>query len=87
MKRFSTVNAGERKMSKRARCENEDCTKCEGIVARSYRELRNAGYSDREAFFSTVRVLELRHPGHEKYYYFGRVAQWRGADSGSVPSG
>ena len=49
------------------------------IVSRAYRELRDKGCSDREAFLSAVRVLELRHPGHERYYYFSRLANWLGA--------
>ena len=56
-------------------CGKDDCEECEGVVVRTYRELRAADYSDRDAFISAVRVLELRHPGHERSYYFRRVAR------------
>jgi hypothetical protein len=72
-------------MSDGVRCEDRACTECEGIVARAYHELRDTGYSDRDAFLSAVRVLELRHPGHERYYYFRRVAQWLGAERKAQP--
>jgi hypothetical protein len=38
-------------------------TECRGIVTRVYEGLRLSGHSDRDAFASAVRVLELRHPG------------------------
>jgi hypothetical protein len=65
-------------------CEDKICTECESIIARTYRELRQTGYGDREAFLAAARVLELRHPGHDRYYYFFRTAQWLGA--APVPS-
>ena len=55
-----------------------DCTECRGIVTRTYRELRDKGYDDHDAFFSAAHVLELRHPGHDRYYYFLRIGQWLG---------
>ena len=65
-------------MSTPVPCEDKICTECESIIARTYRELRHTGYSDREAFHSAARVLELRHPGHDRYYYYFRIAQWLG---------
>ena len=73
-------------MSNRVRCEDVSCTESEGIVARTYRELRDTGYSDRDAFLSAVRVLELRHPGHDRSYYFLRIAQWLGAERPAGPA-
>ena len=70
-------------MTGRIRCVETACTECEGIVARTYRELREAGYPDRDAFVAAVRVLELRHPGHDRQYYFLRIAQWLGSDAGA----
>lgn len=67
-------------MSKPVHCDDEICTECKGIVTRTYHELRNSGDSDRDAYLCAVRVLELRHPGHERYYYFHRVAQWLGGE-------
>lgn len=57
------------------------------IVARTYRGLRDMGDSDRDANFSAVRVLELRHPGHDRQHYFFRVAQWLGSERWSYPDG
>jgi hypothetical protein len=65
-------------MSKRAVCEDLECAKCGDVIARTYRELRKKGCSDREAFLSSVNVLELRHPGHERYYYFRCTARLLG---------
>jgi len=67
-----------------AHCSEEDCT-CERIVLRTYRELRDKGRSDREAFLSAVQVLALRHPGHERYYYFSRIAKWLGRQHQPYP--
>jgi hypothetical protein len=74
-------------MSELIPCGKEDCEECEGVVVRTYRELRGADYSDRDAFISAVRVLELRHPGHARSYYFRRVARALGNDSLSHPVG
>jgi hypothetical protein len=71
-------------MSEQIPCVKEDCDECERVVVRTYRELRAADYSDRDSFISAVRVLELRHPGHERYYYFLRVARALGSDSSSL---
>jgi hypothetical protein len=60
----------ERTTPMRVSCEDEICTQCQGIVTRTYRELVDAGDSDRDAYLSAVRVLELRHPGHVRDYYF-----------------
>jgi hypothetical protein len=70
-------------MSELIPCGKEECHECERIVVRTYRELRAADYSDRDAFISAVRVLELRHPGHERSYYFRRVARALGTDGAS----
>lgn len=70
-------------MSEVIPCEKDDCKDCERAVVRAYRELRASDYSDRDAFISAVRVLELRHPGHSRYYYFLRVARALGTDSSS----
>jgi hypothetical protein len=66
-------------MTEDVRCVDEDCTECEAIVTRAYRDLRDKGYMDRDAFMSSVRVLEVRHPGHDRYYYFYRIANWLAA--------
>jgi hypothetical protein len=59
--------------------EQHEKSECEGIVVRACHELRDTGHTDRDAFVSAVRVLELRHPGRDKYYYFRRIAHWLGA--------
>ena len=73
-------------MPKRIRCPDENCTECQGIVTRAYRELLNTGNSDRHAYLSAVRVLELRHPGHDRNYYFLRVARWLASERWPDPS-
>jgi len=65
-------------MSKRVVCDEKSCGECGDVIARTYRELRDKGYNDRDAFLSSVNVLELRHPGHERYYYFRCIAQLLG---------
>jgi hypothetical protein len=65
--------------------EEVSCTECEGVISRTYRELMNRGYSDRDAFFSAVRVLELRHPGRHRDHYFLQVAQWLGTNPRALP--
>ena len=67
-------------MSAKLRCIDEECTECAAIVTRAYRELRVLGRTDREAFLSAVRVLEIRHPGEERGTYFLKVAHWLGMD-------
>ena len=62
-------------MSERIPCDPEGCQECARIIVRAYRELRNADYSDRDAFISAVHVLELRHPGHDRWFYFRNVAR------------
>ncbi len=64
----------------------DDCTECESTVTRAYRELRSKGWSDRDAFLSAVRMLELRHPGQERNVYLLKLAQWLGTDR-EIPSG
>jgi len=61
--------------------KHEDCAECADIVTRTYSELRARGYTDKEAFLSAVRVLELRHPGSNRYEYFRRVASLLGGQS------
>jgi hypothetical protein len=63
----------------KARCFDNDCS-CEAVVLRTYRDLRDKGCTDRDAFLSTVRVLELRHPGHDRNYYFLQIANWLGCE-------
>jgi len=75
--------SGNKNMSELIPCGKEDCEECEGAVVRTYRELRVADYSDRDAFISAVRVLERCHPGHTRSYYFQRVARALGTDSPS----
>lgn len=60
-------------------CGEIECLKCAEVVSRTYRELRVKGYDDRDAFLSAVNVLELRHPGHDRYYYFRCAARLIGA--------
>jgi hypothetical protein len=67
-------------MSGRDTCDL-GCDECARIVVRTYRELRQADYSDRDAFISAVRVLELRHPGHDRGLYFRSVARALGNDA------
>ena len=57
-----------------------NCTECESTVARAYRELRGKSWSDRDAFLSVVRMLELRRPGQNRNVYLLKVAQWLGTD-------
>jgi hypothetical protein len=73
-------------MSEQNSCDTEGCVECARIVVRTYRELRNADYSDRDAFISAVRVLELRHPGHDRWFYFRNVARALGNDSLELPA-
>lgn len=68
-------------MSNKVPCFDAGCIECREIVTRAYRELRSRGSSDREAFLSAVRVLEIRHPGEDRNSYFLRVAQWLGTSS------
>jgi len=75
----------EQHMSERNSCDVEDCDECARIVVRTYRELRNADYTDREAFISAVRVMELRHPGRDRWFYFRNVARALGSDSSEWP--
>ena len=62
-------------MSERIPCDSEGCEECARVVVRAYHELRKVDYSDRDAFMSAVRVLELRHPGHDRWFYFRNVAR------------
>ena len=66
----------------RVLCSDEVCTECRSIVANVYNELRRLGHGDRAAFASAVRVLELRHPGHDKEHYVGLAAEWIAAETG-----
>ena len=68
-------------MSERIPCDSEGCEECAGVVVRTYRELRKVDYSDRDAFMSAVRVLELRHPGHDRWFYFRNVARALGNEA------
>jgi hypothetical protein len=61
-------------------CSDEVCTECCGIISRAYAELRLAGCEDRDAFASAIRVLELRHPGHDKKHYRDLAAEWIAVD-------
>ena len=72
-------------MPGRGRCFDEDCTECEGIVTRAYHELRGKGCSDRDAFLSAVRVLQLRHPGDDQLHYFLQVGKWLGTECQPPP--
>ena len=83
--RFGGPDVGD-DMSERVSCDTEDCVECARIVVRTYRELRNADYSDRDAFISAVHVLELRHPGQERWFYFRNVARALGNDSLELPA-
>jgi len=65
-------------MPERVICDEGYCGECGDVIARAYSELRDKGYSDRDAFMSAVKLLELRHPGHERYYYFRCAAQLLG---------
>jgi hypothetical protein len=67
-------------MSEQGPCAKEGCEECERAVVRTYRELRMADYSDRDAFMSAVHVLELRHPGHDRLFYFKSVARALGTE-------
>lgn len=74
-------------MSEQIPCENEGCEECAAVVVRTYHELRKVDYSDRDAFMSAVRVLELRHPGHDRWFYFRNVARALGNELfASAPS-
>jgi len=73
-------------MSEQVNCDKEDCMECARIVVRTYRELRKADYSDRDAFISAVRVLELRHPGHDQWFYFRNVARALGDEPSAGPA-
>jgi hypothetical protein len=73
-------------MPKPTHCADENCNECEGIIQRTYHELLDTGQSDRHAYLSAVRVLELRHPGHDPNYYFLRVARWLASERWPYPS-
>jgi hypothetical protein len=73
-------------MSERVHCDEEACVECARIIVRAYRELRRADYSDRDAFISAVRVLELRHPGHDRWFYFRNVARALGEEPSAGPA-
>jgi hypothetical protein len=77
----------KRSMSSEIRCVSDECTACKPIVTRAYRELRSTGATDRDAFLSAVRVLELRHPGHDRSIYFLKVANWLGMDANTGVTG
>ena len=66
-------------MPKRVACDERGCSECGDVIARTYRELLSNGYSDRDAFIFCVNMLELRHPGHERNYYFSCAAKLLGA--------
>ena len=57
-------------MAKRVACDEVGCAHCADVITRTYAELRERGDSKRDAYLFCVDLLELRHPGHEKYYYF-----------------
>lgn len=66
-------------MENRVVCNEMGCVECRDIVVGTYRDMREAGDTDRDAFLFLVDLLELRHPGHEHYYYFRCVARLLGA--------
>ena len=68
-------NSTGQSMSEQLPRDCQGCSECARVVVRTYRELRQADYSDRDAFMSAVRVLELRHPGHDRWFYFRTVAR------------
>jgi len=72
-------------MPMRAAQADESCTDCRGIITRTYRELLETGESDRHAYLCAVRVLKLRHPGHDPDYYFLRVANWLAGEHWPAP--
>ena len=69
-------------MAVRILCSDEVCTECQGIVLSVYGELRRLGRGDRDAFASAIRVLELRHPGHDRGHYIDLAAKWIAAETG-----
>ena len=69
-------------MAVRILCSDEVCRECSGIIARLYEGLRLAAYGDRDAFTSAVRVLELRHPGHDKEHCLSLAAEWLADEPG-----
>ena len=73
-------------MSEQVNCDQEGCLECAGIIVRTYRELRKADYTDRDAFISAVHVLELRHPGHDRLFYFQNVARALGNEASVGPA-
>ena len=73
-------------MAERVNCDEEDCVECARIVVRTYHELRRANYSDRDAFISVVRVMELRHPGRDRWFYFRNVARALGEEPSPEPA-
>ena len=70
------MSPNNKDLSDRVVCPDKDCSDCQGVIVRTYDELMDGGASDRNAYISAVRVLKLRHPGHDPNYYFLRVAQW-----------
>ena len=62
-------------MAKRIICDEKECTKCGDLITHIYEEWRKNGETDRDAFLSSVDVLGLHHPGHERYDYFRCVAR------------
>lgn len=65
-------------MGSQPTCLSDECSDCEAVVTRAYRELRSKGESDRSAFLSAVHILQLRHPGHDRADYFLCLARWLG---------
>jgi hypothetical protein len=56
-------------MPRRVTCDEASCTSCLDVISRTYKELLERGDDDHDAFLLCVNLLELRHPGHERYYY------------------
>ncbi len=55
-------------MPRRTVCDLKGCNECAEVIARSYQELLKRGISARDVCGISVN-LELRHPGHQRYYY------------------
>ena len=59
-------------------CNKRQCELCVDAVRHSYEVCLRQGSDDRRAFMASVDLLEFRHPGHERNYYFHCVAQLLG---------
>lgn len=65
-------------MELQAICNRGQCVLCADSLRHNYGLCISQGTDDRQAFMASVDLLEQRHPGHDRNYYFHCVAQLLG---------